>query len=98
MITPDSFYTQKFQHLCANGKHARWWSHVYGSGVHNLDIVCHAWKENMINADVLSRNHVPQIFPELEMVTDVQVASVASIDCSKLLQLFPNSVKVPDGT
>ena len=80
----------------SNGKHARWWSHVYGSGVRNLEIVYRAGKENS-NADALSRNPVPQTTPESEMVTDVQIASVTSMDCSELLQLSPDSVTVPEG-
>ena len=69
---------------------------MYGSGIRNLEIVYRAGKENT-NADALSRNPMPQTKPESEMVTDVQIASVASMDCSELLQLSPDSVTVPDG-
>ena len=40
-----------------SGKHARWWSRVFGSGVKSLHIVYRAGKENT-NADALSRNPV----------------------------------------
>jgi len=36
------------------GKHTRWWSNVYGSGIGKLDIVHRAGKENC-HADTLSR-------------------------------------------
>ena len=38
-----------------SAKHAQWWSQVYVSGVHNVRIVYHAGRENII-ADALSRN------------------------------------------
>ena len=38
-----------------NGKHARWWSKVYSSGVRAVTIIHRAGKKNL-NADTLSRN------------------------------------------
>ena len=70
----------------SNGKHARWWSHVYGSGIRNLDIVYRAGRDNA-NADALSRN--PVLGPT-ELVTDVQVASIDSVECGDLLQMDPD--------
>ena len=64
-----------------NGKHARWWSLVHGSGIRNLEIKYRAGRENS-NADALSRNPVMKAAPEPEMVTDVQVAAV---ECQDLL-------------
>ena len=37
-----------------NGKHARWWIKVYGSGVKNVEIVYRAGRDNL-HADALSR-------------------------------------------
>ena len=41
-----------------SGKHARWWSKVFASGVRKLDIVYRAGRENG-NADALSRGFTP---------------------------------------
>ena len=57
-----------------SGKHARWWSKVFGSGVRQLEIVCRAGRENT-NADALSRCPRGDI-PAEPMVTEVQVAAV----------------------
>ena len=38
-----------------NGKHVRWWTKIYGSGIKSVDIRHQAGKQNT-NADVLSRN------------------------------------------
>ena len=40
-----------------NGKHTRWWSKVYGSGIREIDIVYRAGKHNR-HADALSRQPV----------------------------------------
>ena len=40
-----------------NGKHAHWWSKVYGSGIREIDIVYQAGKHNC-HADALSRQPV----------------------------------------
>ena len=44
------------------GKHARWWTQVYGRGVKEVQIIYHTEREN-ISADALSRS--PQA-PALE--------------------------------
>ena len=72
-----------------SGKHARWWSKVFGSGVRKLEIKYRAGKENS-NADALSR--APCGDSPLEvMITDVQVATVQATDLNtqQLLQLEP---------
>ena len=38
-----------------SGKHARWWSKVYGAGINKIELVHRSGKANT-NADVLSRN------------------------------------------
>ena len=46
-----------FETPSLNGKHARWWTKVYGSGAESVHIVYRAGKENT-NADALSHNPV----------------------------------------
>ena len=60
-----------------NGKHARWWTKVYSSGVETVTITHHAGKKNM-NADALSRN--PHGSPAINGVGEgeVQVAAVTN--------------------
>ena len=62
-----------------SGKHARWWSKVYGSGVNSVEIVYRSGKDNT-NADALSRN--PQLPAPADDVADmdVQIASITSRD------------------
>ena len=62
----------------ANGKHARWWIKVYGSGVKNVDIVYRAGKDNL-HADALS--HQPYLSPPDDIVAsgDLQVCAINSM-------------------
>ena len=49
-----------------NGKHARWWTKVYGNGVKNVDIVYRAGRDNL-HADALSRQpYLPAPSEEVE--------------------------------
>ena len=58
------------------GKHARWWTRVYGRGVKEVRILYRAGKENK-NADALSRNPVSPA-PEHGVAEDeVQISPVA---------------------
>ena len=52
-----------------SGKYARWWTRVYGSGIHEVDIVYRSGKHSA-NADALSRSPLP--------VSSVAEASTAS--------------------
>ena len=58
-----------------NGKHARWWSKVYGSGIRKVEIVYRSGKENA-NADALSRQpHLEAPQPRVAE-TETQVSTV----------------------
>ena len=57
-----------------SGKHARWWTKVFGSGLKSINIVYRAGKEN-INSDALSRNPAGPT-PRNAELESVQVASL----------------------
>ena len=73
------------------GKHARWWTHVYGRGVKDVQITHRAGKEN-VNADALSRS--PQAPPPTSNPDDctIQVAVVDTDNVKSLLQKDPKPV------
>ena len=72
-----------------NGKHARWWSKLFGSGVRNIQITYRAGRENA-NADALSRCPIGGETPDTS-VQDVQVAQIqADTDIDHLLQTPPS--------
>ena len=74
-----------------SGKHARWWTRVYGTGVGSVKIVYRAGRENA-SADALSRS--PTNSPPSHGVAEgeVQVAAIStSEDFTSLLQLGPAS-------
>ena len=73
----------------ASGKHARRCSHVYCTGIRNLEIVYRAGRENS-NADALSRAPVTPSTSDTELVTGMQVATVHGMKCEDLLQLDPD--------
>ena len=60
-----------------NGKHARWWNKVHGSGIREVDIIYRA-KQNNCHTDALSRQ--PVLSPPLEddCAEEVQVAVITS--------------------
>ena len=70
------------------GKHARWWTKVFGSGVISVTMVYRAWRENA-RADALSRS--PATPPPTVGVAEgeAQMASVDTSDISSLLQADP---------
>ena len=77
-----------------NGKHARWWTKVYGSGVKQLEICYRPGKENA-NADALSRNPEPATTNE-NFELDAQVLAISSRTTEQtvqeLLNLQPSSL------
>ena len=74
----------------SSGKHARWWSKVYGSGIRTLSIIYKSGKSNT-NADALSRNPTLPSPPEALIDTEVQVAVVSATKTPELLQTDPGS-------
>ena len=74
-----------------SGKHARWWSRVYGSGVSEVSIIYRSGKANAY-VDALSRNPCLPAPQEGIGESEVQVAAVSSkpdISFSTLLQTGP---------
>ena len=72
-----------------SGKHARWWSKLFGSGVRNVQITYRAGRENA-NADALSRCPVGGETADTS-VPDVQVAQIQTAgDITELLQIPPS--------
>ena len=71
------------------GKHARWWTKVYGRGVRSVTIVYRAGRENA-SADALSRSPCTSAPSQGIAQDEVQVSSVASDeDLPMLLQANP---------
>ena len=83
VVTDHSAVKALLSNPSANGKHARWWLHVYGSGLRKVDIVYRPGRENT-RADALSRN--PTETPDHHPL-DVQVEALSSkaTDISMLL-------------
>ena len=79
VITDHSAVKQVLESPNPTGKHARWWTRVYGRGVKSVNIVYRAGRENA-SADALSRS--PVSLPPLEGPgqDEVQVSPVASAD------------------
>ena len=74
------------------GKHARWWTRVYGSGVRRVTIVYRAGRENACT-DALSRSPYGPA-PVLGIAEgEFQVSSIASKDATSLLQTTPEATK-----
>ena len=80
-----------------NGKHARWWSKVYGSGIGKIDIIYRAAKHNS-HADALSRQ--PVLPTPIEEPSESQVAFITSKDddvtITTLLEQGPSILDTKD--
>jgi len=80
-----------------NGKHARWWSKVYGSGIGKMNIIYRAAKHNS-HADALSRQ--PVLSAPIEEPSEMQVAFITSKDddvtITTLLEQSPSILDTKD--
>jgi len=80
------------------GRHARWWSKVYGSGIKHIDIVHYAGKRNP-HADCLSRQPVMPAPLDEDANTDVQIAQISCTTLSTvgaMLQEEPTVIQTSD--
>lgn len=59
-----------------SGKHARWWSKVYGSGIKQIDIIHRSGKKNL-HADCLSRQPVMLAPCNEDANTEMQIAQIS---------------------
>ena len=80
-----------------NGKHARWWSKVYGSGIGKMDTIYRAAKHNS-HADALSKQ--PVLSAPIEEPSEMQVAFITSKDddvtITTLLEQSPSILDTKD--
>ena len=76
------------------GKHARWWTKVYGSGIKQIDIIHRSGKNNL-HVDCLSRQPVMPAPPEEDINVEVQIGMIScennTIDA--LLQKEPEDTR-----
>ncbi len=76
----------------SSGKHARWWTKVYGSGVGEVRIVYRSGKSNS-NADALSRSPFSPAPSEGIGEAEIMVDAVTSnTNVPALLELGPQSM------
>ena len=77
-----------------SGKHARWWSKIYGSGIKQVEIVHRSGKKNQ-HTDCLSRQPVWSAPNEDTADGEVQVAMISTNanTISDLLQIQPEQIK-----
>jgi len=65
-----------------SGKHARWWTKVYGSGLKEVSIIHRSGKESS-NVNALSRNPCGPAPTEGIGESEIQVASIRnSVECA----------------
>lgn len=91
VITDHSAVKAILQTPSPNGKHARWWTKIFSSGVGRVDIVYRPGKDNG-GADALSRNPLPF---DGEVDDQLQVAQVRTterlVEIPELMELEPSS-------
>ena len=86
VYTDHSAVRTVLQTPSANGKHARWWSKIFGSGLKSIQIKYRPGKDNC-TADALSRCPVSSP-PENELISTTQIAVVQSEGSTDILKLL----------
>ena len=86
VYTDHSAVRTVLQTPSANGKHARWWSKIFGSGLKSIQIKYRPGKDNC-TADALSRRPVSSP-PENELISTTQIAVVQSEGSTDILELL----------
>ena len=79
-----------------NGKHARWWSRMYGSGIREIDIVFRAGKHDS-HADASSRQPTSPTSDE-NCNEEMQVALITSENDSRIISTLLNQCPTAVGT
>ena len=86
VYTDHSAVITVLQTPSANGKHARWWSNSFGSGLKSIQIKYRPGKDNC-TGDALSRSHVSSPL-ENELISTTQIAVVQSEGSTDILELL----------
>ena len=71
----------------SSGRHAPWWTRVYGRGIKEVNVVFRAGKEN-VAADALSRNPLPEMPTEGLAESETQVATISSLPKSTIQEVL----------
>ena len=84
VYTDHSAVQAVLEALSPNGKHARWWSKLFGAGLKSIKIVYRAGQDNT-HADALSCSLLPQARSDANVAavqarSDANVAAVQSLD------------------
>lgn len=89
VVTDHSAVKAMLETPNSTGKHARWWTQVYGRGVREVRIVYRAGRENT-SANALSRHPLNPAPLQGIAQDEIQVSAVsAGADISELLQTSP---------
>jgi len=76
------------------GKHARWWSKVYRSGIKHIDIAHHPGKRNS-HADCLFRQLVMPPPPDEDANVEVQITLISS-EQNTIITLLEKEPKITE--
>ena len=94
VITDHSAVKQVLQSPNPTGKHARWWTDVYGRGIKSVNIVYRAGRENA-SADALSRSPVSRPPSNGPGQDEVQVYPVTTTMQQTPMDTIPEDLPSP---